>query len=207
MTTEQGFSVWLIWGTIFRGWGLTQEGQNTDGIGQLCEGMAAWQDSGSEIFRPYFLALLAETYAKAGKVVHGLKAIIEALACVERTEERFYEAELHRLKGELTLRRRPQRSRSLLSPGHRHCPTDLQKALTLKICKKRRRCWTNWDNRITGFRVNFPAYPSQLSVSKVYADLALLQTICENSVRSAGITSLEKRSIFRRVRSLDISPK
>jgi predicted ATPase len=50
-----------------------------------------------------FLAMLAEAYGKAGQTENGLKAVAEALAAVDRTEERFYEAELYRLKGTLTL--------------------------------------------------------------------------------------------------------
>jgi predicted ATPase len=55
--------------------------------------------------RPYFLALLAEAYGRGGQVEEGLCALAEALAAVEKTGERFYEAELHRLTGELLLAR------------------------------------------------------------------------------------------------------
>jgi predicted ATPase len=55
--------------------------------------------------RPYSLALLAVGYGKAGQSDEGLSALAEALALVERTGERFYEAELYRLKGELTLQK------------------------------------------------------------------------------------------------------
>ncbi|HJY82524.1 MAG TPA: hypothetical protein VKK81_15765 [Candidatus Binatia bacterium] len=53
--------------------------------------------------RPHFLTLLAEAYAKAGQVKEGLKVLAEALDCVSKTGECCYEAELYRLKGELTL--------------------------------------------------------------------------------------------------------
>lgn len=54
----------------------------------------------------HFLALLAEVYGKVGQTEEGLTALAEALTLVEKTGERFYEAELHRLKGELTLQSR-----------------------------------------------------------------------------------------------------
>jgi len=57
------------------------------------------------MWRPYFLAQLAEAYGKGGQVGEGLAALAEALEFVDRTEERFYEAELYRLRGELTLAR------------------------------------------------------------------------------------------------------
>ena len=52
----------------------------------------------------YFLVLLAEAYGKAGQAEEGLSALVEALTVVDKSGERFYEAELYRLKGELTLR-------------------------------------------------------------------------------------------------------
>jgi predicted ATPase len=55
--------------------------------------------------RSHFLALLAEAYGKVGRAEEGLAALVEALAQVEKTGERWYEAELYRLKGELTLQK------------------------------------------------------------------------------------------------------
>ena len=52
---------------------------------------------------PCYLALLAEAYHKAGQAVAGLDTLQGALEHVNKTEERWYEAELYRLKGELTL--------------------------------------------------------------------------------------------------------
>jgi len=56
-----------------------------------------------ELLRPYNLALLAEAYGKTGQGEEGLTALAEALAAVDGTGERMYEAELYRLKGTLTL--------------------------------------------------------------------------------------------------------
>lgn len=49
------------------------------------------------------LTLLAEAYKKTGQVEEGLKALAEALDAVDKTGERFYEAEIYRIKGTLTL--------------------------------------------------------------------------------------------------------
>jgi len=58
---------------------------------------------GAELGRPHHLASLAESYGKVGQAEEGLSVLTEALAAVDKTGERFYEAELHRLKGELSL--------------------------------------------------------------------------------------------------------
>ena len=53
---------------------------------------------------PYYLGLMAEACAKTRRIEEGLSALAEALAIAHKTGERFYEAELHRIKGELLLR-------------------------------------------------------------------------------------------------------
>ena len=103
LSTEQGFAHWLADGTILRGWALAEQGQREEGITQMRQGLAALRAIGSEIERPSFLALLAEAYGKEGQAEEGLAVLAEALAMVDKSGERFYEAELYRLRGELTL--------------------------------------------------------------------------------------------------------
>jgi TOMM system kinase/cyclase fusion protein len=105
LCTEQGFALYLARGTIQRGWALAEQGQGADGLAQMHQGMAAYQATGSEVFRPYYVAFLAEAYGKTGQAEEGLTMLAEALAAVHKTGERFYEAELYRLKGELLLAR------------------------------------------------------------------------------------------------------
>ena len=67
-------------------------------------GMEAYADTGAELLRPYFLGLLAEAFAQREWFDRGLALLDEALAIVNKTGERFYEAELYRQKGELLVR-------------------------------------------------------------------------------------------------------
>jgi predicted ATPase len=69
----------------------------------MLQGLAAFQATGMRLQYPHFLALLAEAYGKAGQAEEGLSVLAEALALVEETGERYYGAELYRLKGELLL--------------------------------------------------------------------------------------------------------
>jgi predicted ATPase len=103
LSTEQGFPFCVAWGIILRGWALAMQRQGEEGIAQIRQGLAAYQATEGELFRPYFLALLAEAYGKVGQAGEGLTTLAEALAQVEKTGEHYYEAELYRLKGELTL--------------------------------------------------------------------------------------------------------
>jgi class 3 adenylate cyclase/predicted ATPase len=103
LSIEQGFEHWVGGGTIYRGWVLTEQGQEEEGIAQIRQGIATWQVTGAEIQRSNFLALLAGAYMKMGQIEKGLSVLAEALTAVDKTDERFYEAELYRLKGELLL--------------------------------------------------------------------------------------------------------
>jgi predicted ATPase len=103
LATEQGFPFWRAVGSLLRGWVLVHQGQAQEGSEQLHQGLQAFRATGSEVARPYFLALLAEAYEIMGQPEAGLTVLREALTLVNSSGERFYEAELHRLKGALLL--------------------------------------------------------------------------------------------------------
>jgi predicted ATPase/class 3 adenylate cyclase len=103
LSTEQGFPQPLAGATFLRGWALTQQGQYAQGIAEMHQGLAAYRTTGAEHQLTYFLALLAEGYGRGGQREEGLTILAEALALVDKKSERFYEAELHRLQGELLL--------------------------------------------------------------------------------------------------------
>ncbi|MBI3801388.1 MAG: hypothetical protein HY268_30995, partial [Deltaproteobacteria bacterium] len=103
LSHDHGFPLALAWGTILHGWALTEQAQGEAGVIQLRQGLAAWQTTVGEAYRPYFLTLLAEAYGRVERVEDGLATVAEALRLVEKTNERWYEAEVYRIKGELTL--------------------------------------------------------------------------------------------------------
>jgi TOMM system kinase/cyclase fusion protein len=109
LSIEQGFPLWVAGGMILRSWVRAAwcpapvSGQAGGEIAQIRQGLDAWRTTGAEVFRPHYLALLAEAYGKAEQAEQGLTALAEALTLMERTGERWWEAEMHRLKGELLL--------------------------------------------------------------------------------------------------------
>jgi predicted ATPase len=103
LSTERGFPPRLAEGILMRGWALAMQGQTEEGIAQLRQGIAAWRATGAEIARPVWLAFLAEAYGTAGQAAEGLTALAEARALVHKTDEHLWEAEMHRLTGELLL--------------------------------------------------------------------------------------------------------
>ena len=103
LSRDQEFAYWMPWGLILQGWALTQRGFAEEGIAQIHEGVAGFRATGAEVMVPYFLGLLGDASRRAGKIPEGLSAVVDALAVIGRTGECWWEAELYRLKGELTL--------------------------------------------------------------------------------------------------------
>jgi len=103
LSTDQGFPFWAAFGTRLRGSALAKQGQTEEGIAQMQQGLADIQAMGTEVGRAVYLADLAAAYAKVGRVEEGLTLLAEALAHTYKTGGRDWEAELYRLRGELTL--------------------------------------------------------------------------------------------------------
>jgi len=101
LSREQGFTQRLAAATILHGWALTAQGQVAEGLGEVCHGLEAYQATGAEDDRPYWRALLAEGLGQAGRIDEGLQALTEAMAVVHTRGLRVWEAEVHRLRGEL----------------------------------------------------------------------------------------------------------
>jgi predicted ATPase len=89
--------------SMLKGWVLVQEDVLAEGIAQMRHGLAAQLATGAELARPYWLCLLAEACHRMGAVREGLALLDEAEAAVEQTHERYWEAEIHRLRGQLLL--------------------------------------------------------------------------------------------------------
>lgn len=102
VASEHGFALPLALGNIARGWCLGVTGQPLDAISAMEQTLNTFP-KGANLGAPFHLIALAELYGKAGRPEEGLKQLAEAAELVERTEERWAEAEMHRLRGMLLL--------------------------------------------------------------------------------------------------------
>ena len=100
---EYGLAHRLEQARLLHGWVLAMQGEAARGVAQIRQGLVATQGGGLKAFRPYFLTLLTEAYAQAGQPEAGLQALAEAVTLMATTEERWWEAEVYRLQGELLL--------------------------------------------------------------------------------------------------------
>jgi predicted ATPase len=132
LATDQEFPQQVVEATPLRGWALATSGHEEEGIAQLQQGLAAYGATRAARDRPYYLALLAEASAQVGQTAAGLEAVTEALATVAESAVRWWEAELHRLKGELLLQSAVKNQEStIFTPDATEVEASFQQALAL----------------------------------------------------------------------------
>jgi predicted ATPase/class 3 adenylate cyclase len=126
--TEQGNPQVLERGMCLRGWALATSGHEEEGITQIRHALATYRSAGATRDRPYYLALLAEASAQGGQITEGLEALAEALALLATSGVRWWEAELHRLRGELLLQSGVQSPESSVLAHHSalHMPHEAE---------------------------------------------------------------------------------
>ena len=106
LSRQQGFPQQEAMGMMFDGWSQVLQGVGQAGIAQLQQGLEQYRATGAKIQHSHWLALLAEAYGQIGRQEDSLSMVNEAMTFARRHGERFYEAELYRLRGE-ALRRCP----------------------------------------------------------------------------------------------------
>ena len=104
ISREHGLALYGAMASIMQGWTASKQGGAHEAIAQINKGLAALDATGTFLVRPHFLALLAEVLAKIDRIEEALVLLDSAMAMVNSKGERYYEAELYRLKGELLLK-------------------------------------------------------------------------------------------------------
>jgi len=129
IATDQEFPQQVAQAMLMRGWTLAESGHGEESIMQIQQGLAAYRATSATRDQPYYLALLAEALAKVGQRTAGLEALAEALATVATSGVRWWEAELHRLRGELLLLRAAKSHPAQDSQEQHEAETCFQHAL------------------------------------------------------------------------------
>jgi DNA-binding winged helix-turn-helix (wHTH) protein/predicted ATPase len=88
---------------VIRGWALFSQGRREEGLNEMGEGLAVHRAIGTEVLCPHFMGLLAEALSQAGQIEKGIELVEEALALADGKGEKYYQAELWRIRGELLL--------------------------------------------------------------------------------------------------------
>ena len=99
LSTRYNFAFWMVAAAILRGWARSALGHTAEGVSWIEKGIGDYRATGAIIGLPFDLALKAEALHLADRTSEALEAIKEAEAFVERSEERWWSAELHRFRG------------------------------------------------------------------------------------------------------------
>jgi len=105
VSQSHGLVMYGAMADVMKGWTLSEQGREQEGIDLMREGLAALEVTATALVRPHFLALLAEALAKLNRIDEAYALLDEATTIVDNNGERYYEAELYRLKGELLLKK------------------------------------------------------------------------------------------------------
>jgi DNA-binding SARP family transcriptional activator/predicted ATPase len=113
LARRQGFQYWLAVSSMFHGWATVRLNaasgkpalQTQESIAQMQEAFAGFKQTGAGLYRGYYLSLIAEAQVATHALDAGLAGLDEALAIMDVVRDRYWLAELHRLRGELLLAR------------------------------------------------------------------------------------------------------
>src|SRR6266446_2225559 len=137
------------------------QGQGEEGMVQVRQGVAAYRATGAALNVPYFCTLLAEVSAHLGHTEDGLQALAEAHTLVEQQEERWWEAEIYRLRGVLLLRQpgTPQaEAETWLQRALDVARRQEAKSLELRAATSLARLWQQQDKRAEARDLLGPIY-------------------------------------------------
>ncbi len=128
LSTKLEMPFWLAGGRVMQGWTRWREGRVAEGIAGMRGGIAMWRQTGAEVYLTYYLGLLAGALSEEGLVDEGLDVIGQARDHVARKQERWCEAEIERIRGELL---RQARREQLLALGETDPADSFVRAIDL----------------------------------------------------------------------------
>jgi predicted ATPase len=148
-------------GTSLRGWALALQGQGAAGLAQLRQGIAAGRATGAALYIPYLCTVLADVADRLGHPADGLQALAEAHTLVEQHEERYWEAEVCRLRGVLLLRQpgtAPAEAETWLQRALEVARRQEAKSLELPAATSLSRLWQQQSKRAEACKLLAPIY-------------------------------------------------
>ena len=161
LADEHRLPQYRAWAGILRGWARATS-DAAAGIAEMRESLAAYEQLGNQLSRAHFLALLAEALGNAGHREEALTIVDDALAGAERTNERYYEAELHRLKGELMVAsatdRHPEEAEACFRRALDIARRQQAKSLELRAATSLARVWLREQRGTDARAVLAPIY-------------------------------------------------
>jgi predicted ATPase len=161
IATEQGFRFRFAFGATLSGWVLGAQGHVTEGIAQMSQGLAVYQTTGAQMSQSWFLALLAMLHGRAGQWDDAQKRMAEAMAALSAVGQSCYQAEVHRLKGELLLQQSSDNATEAETCFHHALDiarNQQAKSLELRAAMSLAHLWQQQGKRQEAYNLLAPVY-------------------------------------------------
>jgi class 3 adenylate cyclase/predicted ATPase len=155
---QNGSALTIANALMMRGWALVTRGATVEGLAELDKGLGQWRATGSRYLVPYRLARVADALHRAGQTEKALEVVDEALAIAEGSGDRWYDAELHRLHGELLPAPRHQESEAAFSRALELSRTQGARLFELRAAVSLAGLWSASERRAEAREVLAPAY-------------------------------------------------
>jgi predicted ATPase len=101
LSDEKGALIWNVYGKLNQGWLFVLTGRAAEAVQIISAGITAWRSTGSTSWEPIYLSFSARAYAELGQLDDAWRCIGEAMTAVKTSKERLWEAEIHRMAGEI----------------------------------------------------------------------------------------------------------
>jgi predicted ATPase len=161
LAEEKGAAMWKALGCLCKGWLLGVNGKAPDAVKMINSGIAAHRATGSTNWLPFYLSFLGVAYAQLHQFTDARCCIDEAMAAVETTKERWCEAEVHRLAGEIGLKS-PQGDRAKAEASFERALTvaceQQAKSWELRAAMSMARLWRDQGKRVQALELLAPVY-------------------------------------------------
>jgi tetratricopeptide (TPR) repeat protein len=186
LSVEHNFALWRSVGTLYHGWAVAAQGELKAGLAEAQQGSDAILATGMKHIR--FLAVLADVYRMAGQIEKALVLVDDLLTTVEATEEREWEAELHRLKGALLLQQGKDDQaedcyRRAIAIAHQQQSKFLALRATVSLCRlwqaqgKTQEAWQQVTTLYHWFTEGFDA-PDLRAAQELLEELQSISKMC-----------------------------
>jgi predicted ATPase len=159
LSEQHGFPLWLGWGTAHRGSALIALNEAQEGLSLITKGRDVASATGAVLLAPFGLMLLAGAHAKLGRPAEATKFLSEAMQIISKTDERYQEADLYRLRADLLVATgdsdaAEQNYHQAVSLAERQCA----KTLELRAATSLARLWRDQGKRDEARDLLAPVY-------------------------------------------------
>jgi class 3 adenylate cyclase/predicted ATPase len=200
IATERRYSFWLEVGSIVRGVALAARGNIADGLRLARDAAAEREKSGSVGGQTYFLSLLAQLYERTNHPEEAWGVLSSAAELVEKTGERWFEPELHRIRGEWLLKHQvgsEDEAEASFRRAHVLARQQGARLWELRAAMSLARFWRARGRRAEGHALLAPIY-GMFSEGLDTPDLVDAKALLDTLARPEGVRRLASRRKARR---------